>query len=105
MLPTNCTKKLWRFDLHSFKYILFTVTVEGESLWPELIPGKTYFATNIRQPRIGDYAVFQNPGNKKEFFVKKIHKITNGRSVLNGTVSWSSSFVFPPNRIIGTVIY
>ncbi len=43
-------------------------------MWPSLVPGRKYFATNLLAPRVGDAIVFRNPKNKSQIFVKKIIK-------------------------------
>lgn len=69
--------------------ILFRVKVEGESCWPELIPGNSYFATKLFKPREGQFLVFKNPKNQAEIFVKKIISIKKGSYFVSGTVSWT----------------
>ena len=53
---------------------LFSVKVEGMSMWPRLVPGWRYFATSLLSPRVGDTIVFRNPQNVAQIFVKKIIK-------------------------------
>ena len=113
-----------------FRNLLFRVTVSGESCWPELVPSKTYFASCLRRPRVGDYVVFQNPhlqksapardmpphfplvddrllmgNNKTDFYIKKVLREKNGMLHLGGTVSWSSTRTIPQSSVIGTLLY
>jgi len=97
-------QKLLRSNLHSFRYTIFRVKIEGESLWPKLIPGKMYYASNLRQPKEGRYVVFKNPRNKNESFIKKVSRIVDDAYFVEGTVSWSSSFTISRSDIIGTLI-
>ena len=69
----------------------FSVHIEGESAWPELISGKNYFATSFFKPKVGDFIVFQNPKNQKEIFVKRVAEIKNNYYYVEGTVSWATS--------------
>jgi phage repressor protein C with HTH and peptisase S24 domain len=73
------------------KNLVFLVKVEGESGWPELIPGKLYLATNLIKPRVDDFIVFQNPDNQKEFFIKKIKEIKDNSYFVEGILPWAKS--------------
>ncbi len=84
--------------------ILFRVEVSGESLWPELVPGRTYWATGLLKPGVGNYAVFRNPDEAGKFIVKKVKHIENGTYDLVGTVSWSSSYQVPKSEILGRIL-
>ena len=70
---------------------IFLVKIEGESAWPELVPGKSYLATNLLKPKVSDFIVFKDPKNRKETFVKKVKEIKNNFYFVEGTVSWSES--------------
>ena len=87
---------------------IFFVKIEGESLWPELIPGKSYLATSLFKPRIGDYLVFKNPKNQSEIFVKKVTKIIGKSCEVGGTIPWSSSSgtfgLVPQELALGKII-
>ena len=43
-------------------------------MWPRLVPGRCYFATNLLRPRAGDVIVFKNPQNLNQVFVKQVIK-------------------------------
>ena len=92
-----------------FKNVLFLVKIEGESGWPILIPGKTYYATNILRPRIGDFAVFRNPKNQNEIFVKKVTAIRKNGHRVKSAVSWGTSSndfgVVLSQSILGVVLH
>ena len=89
--------------------LLFSVKIEGESAWPELIPGKRYLATNLLKPKIGDFIVFQNPKNRKEMFVKKVSEVKNDSYFVEGTVSWAtgSEDFGPVNKslVLGKILF
>lgn len=77
--------------INFFKILLFTVKVEGESMWPALIPGQRYLATNMLPIRQGDFSVFRNPLNPSEIFVKRVAEISNSKYCMESLVSWGSS--------------
>ncbi|MBI4086259.1 MAG: S26 family signal peptidase [Candidatus Liptonbacteria bacterium] len=88
--------------------MLFLVKVEGESLWPELIPGKRYLATSLFKPNAGDYVIFKNPKNRKEIFVKKVKKIIADSYEVSGIVPWANSSrefgLIPKTLVLGKLI-
>ncbi|HLD31103.1 MAG TPA: S26 family signal peptidase [Patescibacteria group bacterium] len=79
------------FDFVPIKRAIFLIKIEGESMWPVLIPRRQYLATNMLPIRRGDLAVFYNPQNKQEIFVKRISRISNGKYYMESMVSWGSS--------------
>ena len=83
---------------------LFRVRISGESLWPDLVPGRTYWATSLGAPKTGDYAVFKGPAGAPEFVVKKVEGIENGVYDLRGTVSRSASYKVPKSHILGRLL-
>jgi phage repressor protein C with HTH and peptisase S24 domain len=87
--------------------ILFRVRIEGESMWPELVNGKRYFATPLVAPRVGNCVVFRDPQNSG-VFVKKIVGHEAGGYRLASLVLWGSSSddfgLVPREDIIGTVL-
>ena len=80
----------WIFKMGSSR-LLFFVRVEGESLWPVLVPGRRYLANAIGVVRIRDLAVFRNPKNKQEIFVKRVAGKQGGCYIMESAVSWGSS--------------
>ena len=109
------------------KNIIFRITVSGESCWPELVPGKTYFASRLRRAHVGDYVVFKNPHRQKhasdtpppfpladdrllmgntetDFYIKKVLHENGGMLHVGGTVSWSSNYSIKQSGITGTVV-
>ncbi|GEM_PF-1979359 len=104
--------KLWRFNLYNLyrgsTSIIFLVRVEGESAWPLLMPGGRYFASGLHRPRIGDFAVFQNPRDRSRVFVKRVAGIEHGLYRMESAVSWGSSSddfgVVPRELIVGKII-
>jgi len=89
------------------KFPFFLVTISGESMWPELISGKTYCAYAYKKPRIHDAIVFIHP-HKKISMVKKITEITSSGYKVLSTVSWGNSSttlgVIPHSAVRGVVI-
>ena len=77
--------------INFIKRLLFLVKVEGESGWPELVPEKTYFATSLLKPRVGDFIVFKNPKKPAQILVKKVKARVANRYEVAGDVSWSTS--------------
>lgn len=73
------------------KFPFFTVKVEGESGWPILIPGKFYLASNLFQPKSGDFIVFKNPKNIEQIFVKRVSRIIDNGYWVESLVSWGFS--------------
>ena len=107
----NCFR-IVRLNLDKFyrgsTSIVFLVRVEGESLWPKLIPGKRYLASSIFVPKVGDFAVFRNPKNKMDVFVKKVREATDAGYIMESVVSWGSSSVdfgpVPKHLVVGKVL-
>ena len=97
-----------KMALSKRKFWLFTVSVEGESAWPALLPSRQYFATCLLKPKIGDFIVFHNPKNKEEIFVKKVRAIERGGYFVEGTLSWASSSedfgIVPKELVLGKII-
>lgn len=84
------------------------VKIEGESAWPDLIPGRSYLATNLSRPRIGDFVIFKNPKNKNEIFVKQVKEIKGNDYCLEGRLPWAESSkdfgLVNKNLILGRLI-
>lgn len=86
------------------QFWLFRVKVTGESLWPVLVPGQYYWASSLVCPRPGRIVVFHDPADTERFLVKKITRQEGQSFILEGTVSWSSSYRARENAILGCVI-
>ena len=86
------------------KYFLFAVKVEGESMWPELIPGRRYFASSLLSPKAGSYIVFKNPDNESELFVKRLKERHGDLLLAESIVPWGSSHEFPRRLLVGTIL-
>lgn len=74
-----------------FASIVFVVRVEGESMWPALVPGRRYFASSRGVLRVGDFAVFRNPKETSRIFVKRVAAARDGAYGMESAVSWGSS--------------
>lgn len=85
------------------RYWLFRVKITGESMWPVLVPGRSYWATSLLAPKVGRLAVFRMP-HSSQFAVKRIVELKNGRLELAGTVSWSSSFEIDADQFVGILL-
>ena len=94
--------------LDSLKFLLFNVKVSGESGWPQLVPGKRYFASGLFSPRVGDFIVFKNPRNSEGVFVKKVTATRDGGYEVAGTVSWATSSkeigIVPRELVLGKLL-
>lgn len=82
--------------------------VEGESAFPELIPGRYYLASSLKRPRVGRFVVFPNPLSRGQILVKKVESLEDDFLRVRGTVSWGSSSdnfgkIFRKN-VIGVVL-
>ena len=89
------------------KNLLFVVKVEGESAFPELIPGRKYLATSLKRPKIGRFIVFKNPRNEAQIMVKKVTDSHPEGFSVSGVVSWGTSSkelgIISPILILGTI--
>jgi len=101
-------RRIKRLLQKCFRNAFFLVRVEGESMWPRLVPGRRYFASNLFPPCVGDIAVFRNPKDTNQIFVKKVAGREGDRYIMEGEVSWgSSSCDFGPvskGLILGKII-
>ena len=90
------------------RQLLFVVRVSGESMWPALVPGKTYLATNILRPRGGDMIIFRNRNNCDRVFVKRVKGETPEGDEVESLVSWGSSGeqfgVIPHGEVLGRLL-
>lgn len=85
--------------------LLFRVKVEGESLWPELIPGRIYWASGLPRTRVGDYVVFKDPENPSRNIVKKVKEMRNGTLSVEGTIKRSASYEITSENVIGRLLF
>ncbi len=89
------------------KRALFRVRVTGESMWPELVSGKRYWASGFVRPQVGKYAVFQSPSGEG-VFVKKVSRVTNDGYEVTSLVPWGSGSkdfgVVSQRNIIGVLL-
>ena len=77
--------------INFFKRPIFFVRVEGESLWPMLVPGRRYLASSCGVLRVGDFAVFENPKNREEIFVKRVAARHKDEYIMESAVSWGTA--------------
>lgn len=90
-----------------FRRALFRVRVTGESMWPEFVAGKTYWATGFLRPREGDAIVFRNPRDSKQMFVKRVRAVAADGYEVESTVPWGSGSgelgIVPREAVLGRV--
>ena len=53
-------------------------------MWPTLVSGQRYLATNLLTPCAGDVMVFRNPKNSEQILVKKVIKKEHDGYVVSG---------------------
>lgn len=91
-----------------FSRPLFRVKVDGESMWPALVPGKTYWASGLLKPQMGDVIIFRNPKNGEQIFVKRVAAVRPEEYEVESLVSWGTSSgelgLVPQSAVLGTVI-
>ncbi len=85
--------------------LLFRVRVTGESMWPRLVPGKTYWASSLLKPSIGKIIVFRDPNDLRQYIVKQIIQYNGETVIVSGTVSWSNSYSIRQEQILGVLIH
>ena len=95
-------RKVMRRIHRAMSRIFFVVKVEGESMWPELIPQHRYFAIGFMAPRPGDMAVARIV-TTGEVVVKRVASCSGDSYSLEGLVPWSSSYVVSRRDILGKV--
>jgi hypothetical protein len=78
-------------------------------MWPDLVPGRIYWATGLLRPRVGSVIVFRNPANEREMFVKKVTALRDGGCEVAGTVPWGTSSgdigLVPGASVLGRVLF
>jgi hypothetical protein len=87
---------------------LFRVRVSGESMWPEFVSGKTYWASGFLRPGVGDAVVFRNPRNRQEIFVKRIVAESAEGYAVSSAVSWGRTSeeigIVPRGAVLGRIL-
>ncbi|MBI4119696.1 MAG: S26 family signal peptidase [Parcubacteria group bacterium] len=75
---------------------------------PDLLPGRSYFASALGSVREGDLVVFRNPKDSSRIFVKKVAKKETGGYFVEGLCVDSSSSrdfgIVPKNLVFGKII-
>lgn len=82
---------------------LFHVRVSGESMWPEFIPGKVYWASSLIRPKVGRVIIFR-PDNSSGYILKRIAKINGDVIYASGIVTWSKSYTINQRQVIGVLL-
>lgn len=81
----------------------FLVQVRGESMWPDLVPGKRYIATSFLRPKEGDIVVARDPSSGR-MVVKYLTKKEGNKVFLSGTVSWAETVSGEMSDMAGMLI-
>ena len=76
---------------HCISGLLFRVRISGESCWPVLVPGRSYWASALMPVRTGDFVVFRNPADCGKILVKKVYGVRAEGYSVGSLVSWGSS--------------
>ena len=91
-----------------FRTLFFMVRIEGESMWPILVPGMRYCASALLKPIQGDCIVFRDPRFPDRILVKRVSAYKNENYFVESLVSWGDSSKdfggIPRDSILGTVI-
>ncbi len=81
---------------------LFHVTVTGESLWPALTPGQTYWASSLLPIHAGLIVVACTP---HRLVVKVVDRIDKTSITLRGANDQSTPIVVSRSAILGRLLW
>jgi phage repressor protein C with HTH and peptisase S24 domain len=84
-------KRIKRLLTNCGRHLFFVVRVSGESMWPALVPGKRYLATNVLRPKVGDMIVFRDRNNPEHVFVKRVRVVCPEGYEVESAVTWGVS--------------
>lgn len=84
-------RRIRRSLINFFSRLFFLVRVDGESMYPYLISGEKYFASNLFRLRHGDFAVFCNPKETGRIFVKKVAEVFPDGYIMESAVPGGAS--------------
>lgn len=82
---------------------LFWVRVRGESMWPELVPGRRYLAASFLRPRKGDVVVAKLDTGR--IIVKLLVEKKGDEYILGSLVSWGSEHIARHRDILGVLVH
>jgi phage repressor protein C with HTH and peptisase S24 domain len=86
---------------------VFRVRVSGESMWPELVSGRVYFATSFGRIQRGDRVVFRDPRGDSIYVKEVVAETAEGYRVTS-LVPWGSSSsdfgVVAKERVLGKIL-
>ncbi len=86
---------------------LFRIRISGLSCWPYLVPGKTYWATTLRRPRVGDFVLVRGEAVGEQsipHIVKHVARVANNALELKSTVPWGACYSVAASAIEGVVL-
>lgn len=83
------------------RYLIFRVTVTGESMWPTLTPGNRYWASSLLPYRVGSIVVAKT---KHRLVVKRIGEIGEKSVSLVSDAVNGSSYEVPTRAILGSLL-
>lgn len=81
--------------------MLFRVTVTGESMWPILVPGQTYWASSLLPIRVGSIVVAKMPHRT---IVKLVDTVDEDTIRLIGTRNRSTPITVNQSAILGRLL-
>lgn len=80
---------------------LFNVTVTGESMWPTLTPGNTYWASSLLPYRVGSIVVAKT---KHRFVIKRVGALVGKSVSLVSDAPHGSTYDVPTSDILGCLL-
>ena len=81
-------KRIRQLLTHCISTLLFRVAVSGESCWPVLVPGGSYWASALLPVRTGDFMIFYNSGSHCEVFIKRVREVRTDGYKVESLISW-----------------
>ncbi|MBI4250050.1 hypothetical protein HY622_00475 [Candidatus Uhrbacteria bacterium] len=79
----------------------FRVTVTGESMWPRLTPGQTYWASSLLPYRVGSIVVV---GTTHRMVIKFVRSIDEDQITLGGTQPSAQSITVKTEQVLGRLL-
>lgn len=90
-------------DLQStLAHLLFRVTVTGESMWPALTPGKTYWASSLLPYRVGAIVVAKT---NHRFVIKRVGAMSGESVELESEAPGGATVTVPRMIVLGTLLF
>jgi len=83
------------------RFLLFHVTVTGESMWPALVPGQRYWASSLLPIRPGSIAIAQT---EHRLVIKRVGKIKGSNIELISDASNRTSYRVLRSQLLGRLL-